>query len=115
MSTALHRNNVKTFGRGQQAMIFAHGYGCDQNMWRLVAPAFADTHQIVLFDHVGHGQSDVSAYDPVKYSSLSGYADDVLEICRALDIAGAIFVGHSVSAMIGVLAAIKEPDRFQSL
>jgi sigma-B regulation protein RsbQ len=96
-------------------MIFAHGYGCDQNMWRLVAPAFEETHRVVLFDHVGAGQSDVSAYDRQKYATLDGYATDVLEICRDLALAEVIFVGHSVSAMIGVLAARREPDRFKAL
>jgi sigma-B regulation protein RsbQ len=96
-------------------MIFSHGYGCDQHMWRLTAPAFAASHRVVLFDHVGAGRSDLSAYDRTKYSTLQGYADDVLEICDELQLEDAIFVGHSVSAMIGVLAAIKEPDRFDSL
>jgi sigma-B regulation protein RsbQ len=96
-------------------MIFAHGYGCDQNMWRFIAPAFRDEYQVVLFDHVGAGKSDVSAYSPTRYGSLKGYAADVLEICRELDLKDAVFVGHSVSAMIGVLAAIEEPARFSKL
>lgn len=96
-------------------MLFAHGFGCDQHMWRFVAPAFEDEYKLILFDHVGAGQSDQSSYNPKKYSTLNGYADDVLEICRALDVTGAVFVGHSVSAMIGILAAIKEPDRFEKL
>ena len=96
-------------------MIFAHGYGCDQNMWRFVAPAFADEYRIVLFDHVGAGHSDLSAYSPGRYESLRGYASDVLEICRELNLTRAIFVGHSVSSMIGVLAAVEEPDRFDKL
>ena len=115
MSAVLKRNNVKVFGRGQQPMIFAHGYGCDQNMWRFITPAFADRYKIILFDHVGHGQSDASAYDRARHDTLQGYAEDVLEICRELDLADAVFVGHSVSAMIGILAAIKEPDRFKRL
>ena len=113
--TALQRNNVKVSGRGQQPLLFAHGYGCDQNMWRLVTPAFQDTHRIVLFDHVGAGRSDASAYNPLKYGSLKGYADDVLEICHELDLRDVTFVGHSVSAMVGVLAAIAEPSRFSRL
>jgi len=96
-------------------MLFAHGFGCDQNMWRLVAPAFQDTHRIVLFDHVGAGRSDLSAYDPVKYASLDGYAADVLEIVEEHDLRDVVFVGHSVSAMIGVLAAVRAPDRFGAL
>src|ERR687893_94320 len=109
------RNNVNISGRGPQPMIFAHGYGCDQNMWRFITPAFADRYKIILFDHVGHGQSDASAYDRARHDTLQGYAEDVLEICRELDLADAVFVGHSVSAMIGILAAIKEPDRFERL
>lgn len=96
-------------------MMFAHGFGCDQHMWRFVAPAFEDEYHVVLFDHVGAGESDLSAYDPKKYRTLNGYADDVLEICRELDLVDVVFVGHSVSAMIGVLAAIKEPERFDKL
>jgi sigma-B regulation protein RsbQ len=113
--SVLKRNNVTISGRGEQPMIFAHGFGCDQHMWRFVAPAFEDDYKVILFDHVGAGHSDLAAYDRTKYSSLQGYVDDVLEICHALEIMGAIFVGHSVSAMIGVLAAIKEPERFAKL
>jgi sigma-B regulation protein RsbQ len=115
LMNALRRNNVRTLGQGRRPMIFAHGFGCDQNMWRLVVPAFEDEFRIVLFDHVGHGRSDASAYQSAKYSTLDGYADDLLEICHELDLRNAIFVGHSVSAMIGVLAAIKEPERFDRL
>ena len=110
------RNNVTSMGAEHgRPMLFAHGFGCDQNMWRHVAPAFADEHRIVLFDHVGAGSSDLSAYDPERYGSLHGYAEDVLEICRELNLWDVIFVGHSVSAMVGVLAAIEEPDRFAKL
>jgi sigma-B regulation protein RsbQ len=113
---ALERNNVKVSGRPDGVpMIFAHGYGCDQNMWRYVAPAFEDTHKVVLFDHVGAGGSDLSAYDPERYDSLDAYAEDVAEICRELDLVGATFVGHSVSSMIGVLAARREPERIGKL
>ena len=96
-------------------MIFAHGFGCDQNMWRFVTPAFEHDYQIVLFDYLGHGRSDVSAYDPSRYTSLDGYATDVLDICEALDVQGGVFVGHSVSAMIGALACAREPERFDRL
>src|SRR3712207_2990730 len=96
-------------------MLFAHGFGCDQNMWRYVAPAFEDRFRVVLFDHVGAGASDLAAYDPLHHGSLEGYADDVLELCRGLDLRDVIFVGHSVSAMIGVLAAAAEPSRFAKL
>jgi sigma-B regulation protein RsbQ len=112
----LRRNNVKVSGHPDaRAMIFAHGFGCDQHMWRLVAPAFEDDHRVVLFDHVGAGASDLGAYDRERYGSLEGYAEDVLELCRALDLSDAIFVGHSVSAMIGVLAAVQEPERIGKL
>ena len=107
----LARNNVRVSGRDDgRPMVFAHGFGCDQNMWRFVAPAFEADHRVVLFDHVGAGGSDLNAYDPVRYGTLSGYADDVTEICRALDLSDAVFVGHSVSSMIGVLAAAKAPE-----
>ena len=96
-------------------MMFAHGYGCDQTMWRHVAPAFEDDHRVVLFDHVGAGQSRLEAYDFDKYDSLEGYADDILEICRVLALEDVIFVGHSVASMMGVLAARKEPQRFSKL
>jgi sigma-B regulation protein RsbQ len=112
----LRRNNVQLSGRATgRPMVFAHGFGCDQNMWRFVAPAFADEYRIVLFDHVGAGSSDLSAYNRTKYGSLQGYASDVLDICRALDLTQVIFVGHSVSAAIGMLAAIAEPERFEAL
>ncbi|MDQ6624449.1 MAG: alpha/beta hydrolase [Verrucomicrobiota bacterium] len=111
----LSRNNVQVLGSGDQPMLFAHGFGCDQNMWRFVTPAFADRYKIVLFDYVGSGQSDLTAYDPQRYSSLDGYAQDVLDICEALDLRDVIFVGHSVSCVIGVLAANRAPDRFDRL
>jgi sigma-B regulation protein RsbQ len=109
------RNNIKLAGQGAQPMLFAHGFGCDQNMWRFVAPAFESSYRTVLFDHVGAGGSELSAYSRAKYGTLRGYADDVLEICRELQLQQVVYVGHSVSAMIGVLAAIQEPERFASL
>jgi sigma-B regulation protein RsbQ len=113
--SVLERNNVTVRGRGRVPMLFAHGFGCDQNMWRLVAPAFEDDHRVILFDHVGAGKSDPAAFSRARHSTLSGYAADVLEICAALGVEGGVFVGHSVSAMIGVLAALREPGRFASL
>lgn len=113
--SVVQRNNVKVVGLGGQTIVFAHGFGCDQNMWRLVQPAFEPDFRTVLFDHVGAGGSDLSAYDVVKYDTLQGYADDVVEIGRALDLSGAIFVGHSVSAMVGVLASITDPALFSKL
>ena len=113
---ALDRHNVTVTGRSDgQPMLFAHGFGCDQHMWRDVVSRFEPTFEVVLFDHIGNGGSDASAYDPERYSSLAGYAADVLDICRELDLDDVIFVGHSVSAMVGVLAAVAEPDRFAKL
>ena len=110
------RNNVKVSGPVHgQPMMFAHGFGCDQHMWRYVAPRFEDKFRVVLFDHVGSGSSDTSAYDPSRYSTLHGYAADVVDICREPDLDDVVFVGHSVSSMIGVLAAIAEPGRFAKL
>ena len=112
---ALRRNNVRVTGRGTRPLLFAHGFGCDQNMWRLVASAFEDTHKVILLDHVGAGRSDISAYRRDKYATLDGYATDVLEICEQLELRDVIFVGHSVSAMIGVLAAGRKPELFAAL
>jgi sigma-B regulation protein RsbQ len=112
----VERNNVKVTGRPDgPPIVFAHGFGCDQNMWRYVAPRFEEDFQVVLFDHVGAGNSDLAAYDPQRYSSLNAYAEDVLEICRELDLRDVVFVGHSVSSMIGALAARAEPSRFAKL
>ncbi|GAA4398324.1 sigma factor SigB/phosphatase RsbP regulator RsbQ [Nibrella viscosa] len=109
------RNNVKVFGNGSQPMLFAHGFGCDQNMWRFVTPSFQNKYKIVLFDYVGSGKSDLSAYSAERYSNLNGYTQDVLDICQALNLRHVIFVGHSVSSMIGLLAAVKEPHLFDRL
>ncbi len=110
------RNNVTVSGRlDGQPMIFAHGFGCDQHMWRYVAPRFEDRYRVVLYDQVGAGGPDLSSYDPDRYSSLRAYADDLLDIVRELDLSDVVFVGHSVSSMIGVLAAIAEPRRFSKL
>jgi sigma-B regulation protein RsbQ len=113
--SVLLRNNVKIFGLGTTPIVFAHGYGCDQNIWRFVTPAFEDEYKIVLYDHVGFGKSDLTAFQPHKYSSLTGYAQDLIEICHELGVQQAIFVGHSVGAMIGVLTAIREPNLFKAL
>ena len=113
--SAVIRNNVHISGTGERAIVFAHGFGCDQNMWRFVAPAFERHFKVVLFDNVGAGGSDLSAFDPAKYSNLQGYADDLIEICRELNLRHAIFVGHSVSSMIGALASIEDPDLFDKL
>jgi sigma-B regulation protein RsbQ len=110
------RNNVVVTGRDDgPVIVLAHGFGCDQNMWRLVLPVLAEHFRVVLFDYVGSGRSDLSAWQVERYSSLDGYAQDVLEICQELDLRQVVFVGHSVSAMVGVLAAAREPDRFARL
>ncbi|MFC9819507.1 alpha/beta fold hydrolase [Streptomyces erythrochromogenes] len=112
----LRRNNVKVIGSpGRQVVVLAHGFGCDQNMWRLVAPALAGEFHVVLFDYVGSGGSDPSAWSDQRYMSLDGYARDVIEVCEALDLEDVAFVGHSVSSMIGVRAAAVAPERFSSL
>ena len=111
----LTRNNVRVSGTGSQPMLFAHGFGCDQNMWRYVTPAFEEDYRIVLFDYVGSGGSDLAAYDADRYSRLDGYAEDILEVCRALDLRDVVLVGHSVSSIIGILAANQEPERFHRL
>lgn len=115
MADILTRNHVRVSGRGTQPMLFAHGFGCDQNMWRFVAPAFEDDYRVVLFDYVGSGKSDLSAYDPQRYATLDGYAQDVLDVVHALDLHEVIVVGHSVSSMVAVLAANREPERFERL
>lgn len=113
--SVVKKNNVNIIGRGEQVMLFAHGFGCDQNMWRYVTPAFEEQFKIVLFDHVGAGKSDWDCYDFDKYSSLQAYADDIIEICEELDFTQVIFVGHSVSSMIGLLVGIKEPTLLSML
>jgi sigma-B regulation protein RsbQ len=111
----LRRSNVKISGKGVQPIVFAHGFGCDQNMWRFIAPAFEENYKIILFDYVGSGKSDLAAYKPERYGDLNGYVQDVLEVCDALDLKDTIFVGHSVSSMIGVLASIERAELFKKL
>jgi sigma-B regulation protein RsbQ len=114
--SVLTRNNVTVSGLpAGPPMVFAHGFGCDKGMWRYVAPAFEESHRVVTFDHVGAGGSDLDAYDPIRYGRLEGYAEDVVEIVSALDLPPVVFVGHSVSAMIGALAAISRPELFDRL
>jgi sigma-B regulation protein RsbQ len=114
--TVAERNRVRVSGvPSGRPMVFAHGYGCDQEMWRYLVPEFEVDHKVVLFDHVGSGKSDLSAYDPEKYGSLDGYAADVVDICRELGLSDVVFVGHSVSAIIGVLALQRAPELFGAL
>ncbi|MDN8588448.1 alpha/beta hydrolase [Chryseobacterium mucoviscidosis] len=111
----LVRNNVKVLGTGGQTIVFAHGFGCDQDMWRYIVPSFMDNYRVVLFDYVGSGQSQIDYYDADKYSSLQGYAQDVLEIMEALNLRDVVFVGHSVSSMIGMLASIQAAEYFRRI
>ena len=114
MQPVLQRNNVTVKGAGQP-MLFAHGFGCDQNMWRFITPAFENDNQLVLFDYVGSGKSDLSAYNAERYSTLYGYVEDVLDVINALELRDVIFVGHSVSSMIGLLAALRQPGSFAKM
>ncbi len=106
------RNNVSIHSDGPITMLFAHGFGCDQSMWRFLAPSFQDRFRVITFDSVGSGGSDLNAYDYEKYGSLHGYAADVLEIIDAFSVGPVVFVGHSVSAIIGLLAANQAPSKF---
>lgn len=115
MSTILKRNNVNVIGEGEQVILFAHGFGCDQRSWQFIVDAFTPDHRVVLFDYVGSGKSDLSAYSSARYGQLDGYAQDLLDVCEALDLKEVIFVGHSVSAMIGLLAAIRKPAYFKKM
>lgn len=115
MSEILKRNNVKVIGNKEKVIMFAHGFGCDQTMWRHIVPSFSDEYKIILFDYVGSGESDLDVYNTEKYGSLRGYVQDVLDIVEALKLSDVIFVGHSVSSMIGMLAAIQKPEVFQRL
>ncbi len=115
MNEVLKRNNVKLLGEGEQALVFVHGYGCNQEMWRFITPAFEKNYQIVLLDLVGSGSSDISAYNKGKYDSLKGHAKDVLEICQELSLDKPIFIGHSVSSMIGLHAGIQSPGYFDKI
>ncbi|MCM3302484.1 alpha/beta hydrolase [Streptomyces pseudogriseolus] len=112
----LRRNNVRVTGATTgRPVVLVHGFGCDQNMWRLVEPLLAEDHPLVLFDYVGAGRSDLSAWQEDRYSSLDGYARDLVEVCEELDLRDAVVVGHSVSAMTGVLAAAAAPGRIGAL
>lgn len=111
----IKRNHVQIIGEGPKTIVFAHGFGCEQGMWQYITPAFEKDYRLVLFDYVGAGHSDITAYDPIKYSQLEGYSQDVLDIIEALELEQVIFVGHSVSSMIGLLASIQKPAYFEKL
>lgn len=114
-SRIIKRNNVRLLGQGHQTIIFAHGFGTDQTAWRHQVAAFESSYQIILFDHVGAGQADMAAYSPRRYSSLYSYAEDLLELCTELQLSQVILVGHSVSGMVSLLAALIAPQRFKQL
>ncbi|WP_111642867.1 alpha/beta fold hydrolase [Marinimicrobium alkaliphilum] len=109
------RNNVRLIGDGERVLMLAHGFGCDQNVWRFMIPALSASYRILLFDYVGSGHSWLSAFSVDRYSRLEGYAQDVLDICEAFDLQDVSFVGHSVSGMVGLLAAQRQPNRFRDL
>lgn len=111
---SIRRNNVTVRGDGEQTLVLAHGFGCDQNMWRALEPHL-DGFRLVFFDYTGSGRSDLSQFDPVRHSQLEGFAEDLGEICDALDLRNATLIGHSVSSMIGLMAAIERPERFSKL
>jgi sigma-B regulation protein RsbQ len=115
MKDIFKRNNVKVSGEGRETMMFAHGFIGDQTLWRLIVPSFEKKYRVVLFDYVGSGKSDCSLLDPVKYSKLEGYAEDVIEICTALNLKDVIFVGHSISSMIGLIASMRSPVLFSKM
>ena len=114
-TTIIRRKCVKVLPGSGPVMLYAHGFGCNQNMWSRVIPSFMSTHQQVLFDYVGSGQSDLTAFDPARYSSLDGYAQDIIEVCDASNLKNIVFVGHSVSCSIGILASIARPDLFSQM
>ncbi|MEY8143234.1 MULTISPECIES: alpha/beta fold hydrolase [Falsihalocynthiibacter] len=111
----LLRNNVTVIGSGEHTLLMAHGFGCDQTMWRFLTPELSKHFRIVLFDYVGNGKSDISAFNAKKYSALEGYAEDVTDICDALDLKKATLIGHSVSSMIGLIASLQSPEYFKNL
>lgn len=115
MADILKRNNVKIYGHGEKIMVFAHGYGCDQHVWIDIASSFENDYKLVAFDYVGAGKSDLTAYNKERYSTLDGYTEDILEIYETLGLKDTILVGHSVSSMIGLLAAVKSPELFSKL
>lgn len=114
--TPTKKNNVTQVGKSEgPTMIFAHGFGTNQHAWEQVKEAFVATHRIILFDNVGAGNADPAAFSPNKYNSLLPYADDLIAICEAYEVKDAILVAHSVSGMIGLLAAIKRPEFFAKM
>ncbi|RZI84752.1 MAG: alpha/beta hydrolase [Rubrivivax sp.] len=110
-----HRHHLTVLGEGPRTVVLAHGFGCDQRAWRHVAANLAQDHRVVLFDNMGCGQSDAAQWNPRRYASLDGYAQDVIDLCEQLPWRDLVFVGHSISASIGILAAIAAPRYFDRL
>lgn len=111
----MKRNNVKIIGQGEQVILCAHGFGCEQSMWQYITPKFSNRYKVIIFDYVGAGRSDISAYNNEKYASLNGYKQDILDIIDELHLENIILIGHSISSMIGMLAAIERPTAFEKL
>lgn len=111
----IKRNNIKVIGEGDRTLLMAHGFGCDQNMWRYITPALTPHYRVVLFDYVGSGNSDLSAYSRQRYSRLEGYAQDIIEICESLELERTVLIGHSVSSIIGLIASIEAPEFFERM
>ncbi len=112
---SLRKNNVSISGSGSKTLVFVHGYGCDQSMWRFVAPQFELSHRVVLYDLTGMGQSDLSEYDFKAYRTLQRHADDLTAILEDLEVSDGVLIGHSVGATIACLAALKCPERISAL
>ena len=115
MINVVQRNNVTIKGQGEEILLFAHGFGCDQTLWQSLTMYFEKSYKMILFDYVGAGNSDITAYDSVKYNTLNGYVQDVIDIIEAYELKNITFIGHSVSSMIGMFAAIKKPQYFSKL
>lgn len=115
MNDILARNKVKVIGKGEQTIVLAHGFGCDQSMWQFISPAFEQEYRLVLFDYVGSGNSDLSAYTTERYGKFRGYVQDLLDVIEWLQLTDIIFIGHSVSSMIGMLASIERPELFAKM
>jgi sigma-B regulation protein RsbQ len=110
-----HRHHLAVIGEGPRTIVLAHGFGCDQRAWRHVAADLARDHRVVLFDHMGCGRSDAAQWTPQRYATLNGYAQDVVDICAQLPWRDLVYVGHSISGSIGILAAIAAPQYFDRL
>lgn len=113
--SVIQRNNITVHGNGDKVLVLAHGFGCDQRMWRYVLPTLSERYKVVLFDYVGSGNSDPSSFSVDRYSSLNGYAKDVVDVFEALELENVAFVGHSVSSIIGLIALLEAPNTIAEL